>query len=972
MTGRLTRYRGRLRMAAATVLAVRVLVAASAVGLAAFVLVAWVLGPMTPVVWLCVGWAVVFGMVAAAIAWSLQPLRKLRGHGALGLVATEEPALLSPLQSAYELQTETAFSRELIVAQRLGVLRRLERSPARKFIPWHWVVQPAFAASILMAVIAWGSLGLDRASGGRYALLHAEGSLTDGVLVSHVVARTDAVLVFPDYMRRQSEHVEEADHLVVPRGTAVKYSITPIGDAARVIVELPGRHVQTDRLGELFVASFVADVEGPIEIYVESAGGERRVDYKARSIEVEADEPPVVHLAEPANDLVVESRDPVALRHVVSDDYGVQELTLIIKLPNGEHQRRALFGPPDDAQQQVQGDTTIYLEEFSLSPADAITVWLEAKDGNRIDGPGVSRSEDRTLTLASEITRRRDRIIELEKILDSLLMALAVRLEQPVEKERKAAERRHANVSTALKHTLALLFDVGEHPGPRTVPLLLDMRKRLERLQKREAAAHRNGPHRSQRARIDKSFVAELENDSILAADLISQARLNDAAAIAHEMRELQREIASLISELRRGQTPELERALMAALDRAERRMQALKQQLLGAMQYVPGEFVNQQNVQARQSSDALKDLREALAEGDLDAAEEALARLSQTIDAMTQALSQSEDSLAETRFGPRERALMEALDSIRDLEVEQQRMADRARRIGKSATRRAADEADELGSEAQQSLQEKAKQLVEQIEALAEEALGPYERNLRDRAQERLSDFERALESGDLGEALSMAEKAAQAAQGLAKDLELSAMMFRGRAGKTAEAAAEARKAAAEALDLRDATADAIPDVRGALSDREREQLQQEAARQEAAREATHQLARRLREEVGGVPVSDQTAEELESIEQPMGRASQSLDAEDPLEANKQQEAAADQLRRLRQQLESQQRSRSGRGGDDRGEGRRTDERVEIPKGRSKADEQAWRRRVLDARKGDAPEGYQPAVQDYYERLLR
>jgi hypothetical protein len=614
------------------------------------------------------------------------------------------------------------------------------------------------------------------------------------------------------------------------------------------------------------------------------------------------------------------------------------------------------------------------LEEFSLSPADAITVWLEAKDGNRIDGPGVGRSEDRTLTLASEITRRRDRIIELEKILDALLMALAVRLEQPVVREPKDWERRYANVSTALARTLALLFDVRDHPGPRTVPLLLDMRKRLERFQRREAAAHRTKTASGypQRMRLDRSFVAALESDSILVSDLISQARLNDAAAIAHEMRELRREISSLISELRRGQTPELQRALMAALDRAERRMQALKQQLLAAMQYVPGEFVNQQNIQARESSDALKDLREALAEGDLDAAEEALARWDQAIDAMTQALSQTEDSLAETTFGPRERALMKALDSIRDLEVEQQRMADQSRRIGDHATRRAAGEVDRLGSDAQTSLEKKARELVEQIGALAEDALGPYEQNLRDRAQERLKDFEQALEGGDLAEALSMAEKAAQAAQGLAKDLELSAMMFRGQAGKTGEAAAEARQAAAEALDLRDATAGAIPDVRGALSNREREQLEKQAVRQEAARKAAHQLARRLREEVGGVPVSDQAAETLESIEQPMGRAKQSLDAEDPLEAHKQQEAAADQLRRLRQQLESQQRSKSGSGGDERGEGRRPNERVEIPKARSRADEQAWRRRVLDARKGDAPEGYQPAVQDYYERLLR
>ena len=180
-TASLARYRARLRTAAAIVMAVRIIVAAGAVGLAAFVLVAWVLGPMTPIVWLCVGWGAVFAMAAVAVAWSLQPLKSLHGHGALGLVADEEPALLSPLQSAYELQEEHVFSRELVVAQRLGVLRALEHSPARKFIPWRWVVQPAFAGAIFVGVIAWWSLGLDRAAAGRYAMLHGEGAPVDGV-----------------------------------------------------------------------------------------------------------------------------------------------------------------------------------------------------------------------------------------------------------------------------------------------------------------------------------------------------------------------------------------------------------------------------------------------------------------------------------------------------------------------------------------------------------------------------------------------------------------------------------------------------------------------------------------------------------------------------------------------------------------------------------------------------------------------
>lgn len=970
--GKLAQYRRRLRVAAVTVLAVRVTAAASAIGLATFVLMAWVLGPMTPAVWLAIGWAVVFAMVAVAIAWSIQPLIKLRGHGALGLVAAQQPALLSPLQSAYELQTEQGLSRELIVAQRVGLLRTLDGSPARKFIPWRWLSQPALAAAVVLAAAAWWSLDFDRAAAGRYALLHAERGVVDGARRSHVVGSTSADLVFPSYMERPNATAEDADRLVVPRGTAVEYTITPIGPAARVVIELPGRHVEAKRAGDRFVASFVADTDGPLEIYVESNQGERRVDYRARAIRVELDEPPRVQMVAPEKDFVAEPREPILLQHFATDDHGVQELTLIIKLPNGEHLRRPLLAESEQSREEVYGENVIRLEEFSLAPADAITIWFEAKDANRVDGPGIGRSAVRTLTLASEITRRRDRIAELEQLLDSLLMTLAVRLEQPLPKAFDEARQRWAAVMRPYRGVAGLLSNVGEHPGPRTVPLLLDMEKRLARLHERERTQYRAAELRSGRERLDRALIRELEKDALIVADLISEARLNDAAEIAREMQQLRSEIASLIGELRRGQTPELQRALMAALDRAERRMEALRQQLRQAMQYVPGEFVNRQSRQAHESTDALRSVREALAQGDLDAAEAALTKLDQMIESMTQALAQSEDSLVEARFGPRERALMEATDTIRDLEVEQRRMADKARRVGDKALERAAGKDDSLASDVRKELDKIAREVAELLGAVDDEALGPYESSLRGRAQERLSDFEKALGSGDVGEAMSMADRLAQAASALAKDLELSAMMFRGRGGRTADAAAKAREAAARAQDLQNAARGAVPDIANALTDREREQLQKQSERQGEAQQAAHQLARRLREEVGGVPVSEDAAEQLESIEQPMERAGRALDQGDPVEAHKQQQAAADQLRRLRQHLESQRRNSGGGGGKDRGKGSRANERVEIPAARSRADELAWRRRVLDAMNGRPPDGYEQAVDDYYERLLR
>jgi len=971
--GKLADYRRRLRVAAATVLVVRVVAAASAVGLASFVLMAWLLGPMTPAVWLSIGWAVVFGMVAGAVAWSIQPLLRLRGHGALGLVAAEQPALLSPLQTAYELQGERGFSRELIVAQRLGLLRSLHHSPARKFIPWRWLLQPALAVVLVVAAIAWWSLGFDRAAAGRYALLHAERGIVEGARTAHVVGHTSAELLFPTYMNRSNAQAEDANRLIVPRGTAVEYTITTIGDAARVVVELPGRHVEAKRAGGQFIASFVADTDGPIQIFVESSLGERRVDYRARAIRVELDEAPRVTMVAPNKDLVAEEGDSISLQHHATDDHGVQELTLFIRLPNGEHLKRPILSPSDASSAELQGESVVRLDEFSLAPADAIAVWFEAKDGNRIDGPGVGRSIERTLTLASDITRRRDRIVELERLLDALLATLAVRLEQPLPEGIEAARRRRDAAMRAYRGVTAELFDVGDHGGPRTVPLLLDMKKRLERLHGREPSSYRSAEFSSARERLDRSMIKELEKDSLIVADLISEARLSDAAEIAREMRQLRSEIASLIGELRRRQTPELQRALMATLDRAERRMDALRQQLREAMQYVPGEFVNRQARQASESTNALQTVREALAAGDLDAAEAALMQLDQMIEAMTQALAQSEDSLVEARFGPRERALMEAMGTISELEVEQKRIAEKTRRVGDEVLERAAGEKGSLASGIRSELEQIAKEVSKLLGDLNAEALGPYESGLRERAEERLSDFKKALGGGDIGEAMAMADRLAQAANALAKDLELSAMMYGGRGGRTSEAAAQARQAAARAQDLQHAARSAVPNVSDALTDGERDQLGGQSERQARARQAAHDLARKLREEVGGVPVSEQAAEQLEAVEQPMQRATNALEGGDPVEAHKQQQAAADQLRRLRQQLESQRkRSKGGSGGNDPSNGARGNQRIEIQLGRSKADELAWRRRVLDAMNGTPPDGYEKAVDDYYERLLR
>ena len=122
-------------------------------------------------------------------------------------------------------------------------------------------------------------------------------------------------------------------------------------------------------------------------------------------------------------------------------------------------------------QREHLGETVIRLEEFSLAPADAVTIWLEAKDGKPCRRTGCGSFAERTLTLASEITRRRDRIVELEQLLDTSACHLG---RSPREAPAEAATRRRLVVAcphrVPISASWALLANVGDHPVPERCP----------------------------------------------------------------------------------------------------------------------------------------------------------------------------------------------------------------------------------------------------------------------------------------------------------------------------------------------------------------------------------------------------------------------------------------------------------------------------------------------------------------------
>ncbi|HCN28434.1 MAG TPA: hypothetical protein DIT64_06620, partial [Verrucomicrobiales bacterium] len=570
---------------------------------------------------------------------------------------------------------------------------------------------------------------------------------------------------------------------------------------------------------------------------------------------------PEIAWTEPALELPVALDEPVVQGFVAVDDHRLSELWLVIDAGGGAIDRRSIAHPEGPSH---PGVVRLSAVELDARPGDTISYWIEASDLDDVSGPNVGRSETRVLRVASASTERAEALADLEGARDAGLDALADRLELPVtlppsaeptaegapDEAARARHRATSASSTAFAERLAAL---GREPlegfdaGVVDPSVLAAMARRLGRALADEARAYgpRLGPEAARRAS-DESLVTMLEDQTLFLDDLLARARIDDAASIARELDALRREMTSLLAELRRTDSPEARAALLAALRRAQARAAELAQRIAAMGNDVPSEFLNTDALPQRETQDALRAMQDAIENDDLDAAERALADLERQIEAMAGALSGAEGELADARFGPRERAMAEAMDALAGLETEQRGLAERSEGLRRDAAERALRARDAL-------------------DAIPEDALGPYDREMLDRVRQRLTDVEDTLRAGDLGEARRMAAEAHADATGLARDLELSALMFAGRDGQVADAARNAQRASQSTRELSERLEDVLPRLGEHLADEERQQLRGDAPRQTATNEAAQRLAEAFRAEPDGQPLSPESADAVD-----------------------------------------------------------------------------------------------------------
>ncbi|HEX7478291.1 MAG TPA: hypothetical protein VF331_10830 [Polyangiales bacterium] len=925
-------------------------------------------------------WLGAAAIAALVLGVSAYAARAYAGAAAARLFDPLGAGLGSRVRTALELseRAPTGTSPELVEAHRSVVQQALDTLPLSHVVPWTWLRHWNVYVGVLAVALAAGLvLEQPRVQTFVHSLLAPAHVRGDGTRVTPITRHITVHLSYPSYLAREATTLVDPVMITAPRGTNLDVRVEPLLPAQRGLLLLDrSRVVLTPAEGGVLRARVAAHDSGVLRVQLESAGV-RYEDSRLIALHVLVDKTPRVVIEAPREQALVRPDEVVPLRFFASDDQGVASIDLHMRFADGSEKERVVWSSEEEAgpRAELRASTDLVPSELGLHAGDSLVVWLSARDQDLVSGPNVGKSEELEIEVASEQRRLSAFIPDLQSVADAAVDVLGDRLDDEVPAEPGRAKARFERIETSTRAWLGLIAKLtsaaarAEPSGTLDYDKVAGVRRRNQKLIDEEAGLHRAGAAGlAVRQHMDARNVDELERDVVLLTDLLAKAHIDEAGAIAAELRQLKKRIENLMAKLGKNPSEHDERALMEEIARAKQRLAQLAQSLSRMATRVPGEFMNQEALKQPEAGRTLQELEQAVKRHDLHAAAKDLDSLAKQIDQLAQQIGEGGVRLRESRFGPQDQAMAAARQKLDMLAQEQSRLLDHSRQLAKSG----GQNADSQSSVETKQLQSLAQGIGDKLGQMQDRDGRLSQSSAMQRARDRARDANDALRSGDMAAARAAAQGAQQALSQAAAELAAEAQMSPGNGGQAAKNAQLAQRAAEDAQRLAQGIENSRPT--GGPSESDRQKLRADVDPQAKTRQAAEQLKEAFEHGPDGLPLSPDGAESLDQAQKAMQRAEQALQHGQAEQAAQEQQAANDGLRKLSEKLAQEQKKQGSEGGPSGSEANTAGAQtpVHIPGAEDFKGPAQLRRKLLDAMREPAPSGFEAAVQRYYQELLR
>jgi len=202
---------------------------------------------------------------------------------------------------------------------------------------------------------------------------------------------------FPAYTMLPAETSQGSGDIVALRGTRVEVLIEPTIEIPGGALQLAGgRHIDLQRGDDAtWIGEITVQQNSSYQVTLQRASGIPVDASPEFQISALNDKFPSVSIVSPGRDIKVSMIEEPVLKVRAADDQGIADLELVMSV-NGEAEQRIQLMPTQlepGAEQQVDAEHIVYLEDLGLRPGDLISYYVNAADRAPADETRTATSD---------------------------------------------------------------------------------------------------------------------------------------------------------------------------------------------------------------------------------------------------------------------------------------------------------------------------------------------------------------------------------------------------------------------------------------------------------------------------------------------------------------------------------------------------------------------------------------------------
>ena len=415
------------------------------------------------------------------------------------------------------------------------------------------------------------------------------------------------------------------------------------------------------------------------QILVEDALGFRNTPI-SYDIRVRPDGFPIVEILRPAEDLEVNGDETLALEFSGRDDFGIQEVSLVIKI--GDRQEKMPILKEGNKRLIAREQFNWELGKVGLREGDEAIYHLEALDNDTISGPKLGTSRALRLRLKNLKGEHKQVADMIHDLSNRMVDLLGDHLEKPSSADKESLrprgsesdlEQRLGEMMKRIEEVMQRsekdrLSDFATWSDLEALKRNLEFTKEGLLRQKEQAASV------EEKTRLDDEISSELERMSLLAEEISKRLKGQEMAATAQELMKSQERLLDSLDRLKSGDK-NLD-AILKEISQLASLLSSLQQNLSQFASRLPDEFINNEAVQGLSFSEmfsTLEEIRKKLMQGDIEGAMQLARELFNQMASMVAAMQNAQQSAMSSTMGRMQGEMGRSTSELQEILREQQ-----------------------------------------------------------------------------------------------------------------------------------------------------------------------------------------------------------------------------------------------------------------------------------------------------------